>query len=113
MTSAPNTRSVPSVDAIPWIPTDRDNELVFRHPWEAKAFALIIHLYQQGHFTWVEWADQLADEITSAGTSFDGSKYYLCWLSAAERLISAKSICAPPELSEKKRELESNQSVAP
>jgi len=112
MTSASTAPEVPSVDAIPQIPTDEDRELIFHDPWEAKAFALVVHLYQRGHFTWPEWAEQLSEEIADAGATFDGSTYYLCWLSAAERLLSAKSICTQVELAEKREVQESNQGAS-
>ncbi len=93
---------VPSLRDIPRIPTDDDDEIVFKNPWEAKAFALVVHLYQQGHFTWPEWAEQLGIEIKAAGVEDDGSQYYLLWLTAAEKLVDAKSICARAELLDRK-----------
>ena len=100
---------VPSLRDIPQVPTDDDDEIVFNNPWEAKAFALVVHLYQQGQLTWPEWSEQLGLEIKAAGAEDDGSQYYLLWLTAAEKLIAAKSICAHAELTDRKMALERAQ----
>ncbi len=60
-------------DAIPEIPQD-DDGLVFREPWEAQAFAMTLRLYQQGLFTWPEWAQFLAAEIKRAQEDGDPDK---------------------------------------
>ena len=109
MTDEHPTSAIPPARDIPRVPTDDGDELVFNNPWEAKVFALIIHLYQQGHFTWPEWAEQLGQEIKAAGGEDDGSQYYLLWLTAAEKLIAAKSICAHSELVDRKTTLELDQ----
>ena len=109
MTINPDPAAIPSVSEIPLIPTGDDDEIVFGNPWEAKAFALVVHLYQQGHFTWPEWAAQLSDEIRAAGAEDDGSRYYLLWLAAAEKLAADKALCSPEALTERKATLESAQ----
>jgi hypothetical protein len=48
--------------ALPTLPRDDDGP-VFREPWEAQAFAMTLTLYEQGIFTWTEWAAALAAEI--------------------------------------------------
>ena len=47
-----NTRL--SIDNLPALPRDQ-NGPVFNQPWEAKAFALAVHLSEAGCFTWPEW----------------------------------------------------------
>lgn len=101
--------STPAVSDIPFIPTGVDQEIVFNSPWEAKAFALVVHMHQQGHFTWSEWAAQLSREIKAAGAEDDGSRYYLLWLGAAERLITTKALCHAAELAGRKHALEEAQ----
>ena len=107
MTEAHQTR-VPPAAAILQIPSDGD-ELVFNSPWEAKAFSLVVQLYQQGHFTWSEWTAQLVKEIEAAGDEQNGRDYYLLWLNAAETLIAAKGLCRADELLARKDTLESAQ----
>src|SRR5262245_51657742 len=66
---------------------------VFAEPWQAQAFAMAVALHQRGVFTWPEWAAALAAEIARAragGDLDDGSRYYEHWLSALERLATAK-----------------------
>lgn len=101
--------STPAVGDIPFIPTSADAELVFNHPWEAKAFALVVQLHQQGHYSWPEWAERLSREIAAAGAHDDGSGYYLLWLSAAEKLVAEKALCDGAELGARKQMLEAAQ----
>jgi len=68
---------------------------VFAEPWQAQAFALVVKLSEEGHFTWKEWAATLAEELKSAadrGEPDDGSRYYEHWLAALERLVTAKGL---------------------
>lgn len=63
---------------------------VFQEPWQAQAFALVVHLHAKGAFTWPQWASALSDEIKQAaarGESDDGAHYYEFWLAALERLV--------------------------
>src|SRR5688500_7407312 len=49
---------------------------VCREPWEAQAFGMTLALYEQGLFTWTEWAAALSDAIKraqGAGDCDDGS----------------------------------------
>ena len=78
---------------------------VFAEPWEAQAFALAVKLSEQGHFTWKEWAAALADELKAAadrGEPDDGSRYYHHWLTALERLATARRLTDPEALAERK-----------
>ncbi|MGR8920968.1 MAG: nitrile hydratase accessory protein [Gammaproteobacteria bacterium] len=109
MSEPESTPQVPAVGEIPFAPTGDDNELVFKAPWEAKSFALVVQLHQQGHFSWSEWAETLGAEIRAAGATDDGSTYYHLWLSAAEKLLREKSLCRAAELSERKSALEAAQ----
>lgn len=65
-----------------------EGEPVFREPWEAHAFAMVVQLHEHGLFTWSEWAAALAAEIR-AGQG-DGETYYHAWLAALERLVAEK-----------------------
>ena len=101
--------AIPPVDEIPLVPIDADDEIVFKTMWEAKAFALVIHLHQRGHFTWPEWTAKLREEIEAAGAEAPSSGYYLLWLAAAEKLVAAKSICGATDLADRKATLEADQ----
>jgi nitrile hydratase accessory protein len=68
---------------------------VFAEPWQAQAFALAVTLSDQGHFTWKEWATELATTLKAAsdrGEPDDGSRYYDHWLATLERLVIAKGL---------------------
>jgi len=83
-----------ALDALPSIPRDEDGP-VFREPWEAQAFAMTLRLYQQGLFTWPEWAATLTAEIERAQREGDpdrGDTYYHHWLCALERLVAEKGV---------------------
>ena len=90
--------------ALPRLPRDAGGP-VFAEPWEAQAFALAVELSAQGHFSWKEWATALAAELTAAagrGEADDGSRYYVHWLTALERLHAAKGITDPVALTARK-----------
>ena len=83
--------------ALPKLPRDTD-EPVFAEPWQAQAFALAVKLSEEGHFSWKEWAAALTEELKSAanrGEPDDGSHYYEHWLTALERLVTAKGLSNP------------------
>jgi nitrile hydratase accessory protein len=86
--------------SFPGQPRD-DQGPVFREPWEAQAFATALLLHERGVFTWGEWAQALAHEITAAQASGDadlGDTYYRHWLGALEALIAAKGLSSANEL---------------
>jgi nitrile hydratase accessory protein len=76
------------------IPRDREGP-VFREPWEAQAFALTVALHERGAFSWSEWTDALAAQISRAQREGDpdtGDTYYRHWLNALERLLAEKGV---------------------
>jgi nitrile hydratase accessory protein len=78
-----------------------EEEPVFREPWEAHAFAMTLQLHRAGLFTWREWAQALAEEITLAQRDGDpdlGDTYYRHWLAALERLVALKGAGSAEEL---------------
>jgi len=92
------------ITPLPFQPHDADGP-VFREPWEAQAFGLVIALYEQGQFSWPEWADTLSREIKAAQAEGDpdlGNTYYQHWLRALERLVTEKGLSQSPEIDERK-----------
>ena len=78
-----------------------DGAAVFREPWEAQAFAIVLMLHERGIFTWQEWADALAAQIARAQRDGDpdrGDTYYEHWLHALESLVADKGISSKFEL---------------
>lgn len=98
------TTNVPTPEELPSLPRDEEGP-VFREPWEAQAFAMTLRLYDGGHFTWPEWAECLAEEITAAQEAGDpdlGDTYYMHWLKALERIVEEKGLLTGAELSHRK-----------
>ena len=76
---------------------------VFKAPWEALAFGLVVNLHQRGVFTWNEWADALAAVIREAGAAGDpdrGDTYYLHWVKALERVVIGRGLADEALLAE-------------
>jgi nitrile hydratase accessory protein len=90
--------------ALPRLPRDEGGP-IFAEAWEAQAFALAVKLSEQGHFTWKEWSEALANEFQAAaarGEPDDGSHYYEHWLAALERLVVAKGLTRKSALATRK-----------
>lgn len=84
---------------------DDGSEATFAEPWQAQAFALVVHLHSKGAFTWQDWANALADEIKRAaarGERDDGARYYEHWLAALERLVRERGLAESAALAERK-----------
>lgn len=82
---------LPNVEAVPGIPRDEDG-VVFAAPWEAKAFALVVHLHQRGAFAWNDWVEALSGEIAADRSRPVETPYYLLWLAAAEKLVAGRGL---------------------
>jgi nitrile hydratase accessory protein len=101
---------IPHATGMPPLPMDEEGP-VFREPWEAAAFALVLNLYQGGHFTWPEWVEYLSAEIRAAQRDGDadlGSTYYHHWLCALEKLVVDKRLAPAQELARHKAQIEAN-----
>jgi nitrile hydratase accessory protein len=90
------------LNALDWARGDLPPDApVFREPWEAQAFALVVALHERGVFTWSEWTLALSAAI-HAEAAEGGGAYYQCWLRALERLVGEKGLAAAPDLSARK-----------
>lgn len=97
--------NIPDLDNLPGIPVDKEGP-VFKAPWEAQAFALVVKLHEQGIFNWNEWAEQLGHTISQAHSEGDpdlGNTYYLHWLAALESITTKKGLATPELLQERKQ----------
>jgi nitrile hydratase accessory protein len=87
--------------AFPPIQLGAGDTPVFREPWEAAVFAMVLTLHERGLFSWREWADALAAQIAAAQAAGDadhGDTYYHHWLAALEVLVAAKGAGSAEEL---------------
>jgi nitrile hydratase accessory protein len=99
-------RVPPRHPTLPPIPQDGDGP-VFREPWEAQAFAMVLELFDKGHFTWSEWVRALGAEIAAArerGEPDQGETYYRHWLAALEKIAAAKQLTSTEELAVRKEQ---------
>lgn len=78
------TRALPRDDLGP----------VFSAPWQARAFAIVVALAQDGRFEWPEFQSRLIVRIGQGDG--DPAHYYEHWLAAAEDLLAAKGMTAEP-----------------
>ena len=87
MTTSPNDNFSLS-DPLP-----TENEPVFQAPWEARAFAMVNQLANSQEYSWAEWTEQFAKEISIAENEpTDTSSYYERWVRACEKLLITKGI---------------------
>lgn len=88
------------------LPSCVDSDQVFNEPWEAKAFAIIVNMAQDGHFTWGEWVETFSKEVAVA-TEIEAAggqpkTYYEQWLDAAEKLMASKGVVSKEQLAAKR-----------
>lgn len=102
------TGPLPDLERVPALPRDQDGA-VFAAPWEAKAFALVVHLHQRGLFAWQDWVDALSAEIAADRARTPETPYYQLWLTAAERLVTSRALVAADELAGARAELHAAQ----
>lgn len=84
------------------IPIGPDSDTKFDEPWEAKVFAIIVRLAQDGFFEWSEWVDCFSKEV-AINTAIESSggvprSYYEQWLDAAEKLLISKGVTNKAQL---------------
>ena len=110
--SAESDPALPNLRAVPGLPQDEEGA-VFAAPWEAKAFALVVHLHQRGRFEWSEWVAALATEIAADRTRAEPTPYYLLWLTAAEHLVAARGLVNASQLASARHRLHAAQTGDP
>lgn len=82
------------------IPRDAEGP-VFKAPWEAQVFALVIELHRRGVFTWPQWAEALSAAIVRAQSCGDpdlGDTYYLHWVFALEAITLERGLADAVQL---------------
>jgi nitrile hydratase accessory protein len=77
---------------------------------------MTVSLHAAGAFTWREWADALAAELSAAaahGEPDDGSHYYEHWLAALEKLVTGKGFVPEQELERRVNEWDAAARATP
>lgn len=84
------------------LPIADDPALKFAEPWEAKAFAIIVKLAEDGVITWPDWVACFSREVakaTAAQARGETPKsYYAQWLDAAETILVEKGVTSREQL---------------
>ena len=84
------------------LPICADGDMVFKEPWEARAFALIVSLSQAGYFTWSEWVDCFSAHVERATREEAAGSvpktYYEQWVDAAEEILILKGATSAEQL---------------
>ncbi len=81
------------------LPEEADT-LKFDAPWQARAFSVVLAMYERDLFQWNEFQARLIDEVQreeSEAADLE-SVYYEQWIAAFEQLLLDKEICDPDEL---------------
>ena len=75
-------------------------ERPFDAPWQARAFALVVHLSESGLFSWDEWRSALAVALAAD----PDRTYYQAWLSALESVAMDRGGLSAREIDQTQRQ---------
>ena len=78
-------------------------EDVFAEPWQARAFALMLKLREQGYFTANEWSAALGQALRQPAELDTPVDYYAHLLAALESLVLVKGLTDAEALSTRKQ----------
>lgn len=79
----------------PAAPPRSNGELVFRAPWESRAFGLALALNAGGKLEWEDFRKQLIQTISDWEREHEPGEewsYYRCWLTALERVLDQEGL---------------------
>ncbi len=86
-------------------PPRRNGELVFREPWEGRAFGLAMALEEDGVFAWEAFRGQLIAEIGDADRLPPEGRphYYESWLAALAQVLVDRNVLTSGEIEDRMR----------
>ena len=87
------------------ISVDLENAPAFREPWQAKAFAFVVLLHREGHFTWDDWVRTLAKVIDASPQRADEDAelaYHRQFLTALEKIVATRGLTTAEEMQARK-----------
>ncbi len=88
-------------------PPMANGELIFDAPWQSRTFGMARVLCERGYFAWDEFRAELIREVADWEATHDEMEpyhYYDLFLAALTRLMLARGLCAPAELSAREQE---------
>ena len=77
-----------------------NGELVFKNPWEGRAFGVAVTLPHAGRYQWLEFNNVFIEHISRAEQTGNSSTYYQRSLAALEQLALQKGFVSADELQE-------------
>ncbi len=92
-------------DAAPL--TGPEDEPAFFAPWQARAFALTVHLHAHGLFPWEAWSTALGRRLAAAqprpgleppGTESEAESYFAAWVAALGDLLAERGVAGEAEI---------------
>ncbi len=106
---------LPSIEELARLPLE-EGKPIFVEPWAARAFSIVVGLYDRQHYAWPEWVDYFSAELAPPGhyrqTGSEEAKlsgdvddiethYFEFWLAACEKLLVAKGLMTRGEFERK------------
>lgn len=88
----------------PAAPPRKNGELVFNAPWEGRAFGMALAVRAHHTFKWSGLQSLLEKRIAEAGSSDDGSRYYVHWMASLEELLVQRGLVTRDDLERRARE---------
>ncbi len=82
----------------PAAPPRKNGELVFKAPWEGRAFGMALAVRAHRGFPWSGLQSLLEKRIADAGPSDDGTRYYEHWMTSLEDLLVQRGLIARADL---------------
>jgi len=77
-------------------PPLKGDELLFKAPWQARAFSLVVTLHGDGLFEWNEFQNRLIEQVQEGMFEEDEEDpeavYYRQWIAAFEQLLADKEL---------------------
>ena len=84
------------------IPRDAEGP-IFAAPWQARVFAVVVRLCEDGRYDWSAFQQRLIAEIAEADAAGDGETgYWDHWLAACEALLAARGMADAGDLAARK-----------
>ncbi|MED4971054.1 nitrile hydratase accessory protein [Parageobacillus toebii] len=93
-------------------PKRKEEEPLFNALWEARVFAMAVHLYEKGvYHDWEVFRDRFISEIAVAERLPEEERptYYENWLSAFEKMLIGEGILTEEQINQRIKELETGK----
>jgi nitrile hydratase accessory protein len=86
-------------------PPRSNGELVFAEPWESRAFAMAVALWEAGVFSWGEFQEALIARIERQRDTSTDWCYYEHWLGALQDVLASRGAVGDRDVTARATEL--------